>query len=115
MKFLLNIGPPSAYEIVAKLREDEFVDAATMRRIEARRIAESESRTRIGVQADMQQKEEDLGKLANTRIASEMTKILDTNVLEWSRLAREGLPAANGTGHSDPQIGQGFGLTGGTS
>jgi Domain of unknown function (DUF4407) len=117
VKFLLNIGPPSAYEVVAKLREDELVDAATMRRVETRRIAESESRTRIGVQADMQQKEEDVGKRANTRIATEMTKILDTTVLEWGRQAREGLPAANGSngaGHSDPQIGHGFGLTGGT-
>ena len=63
----------------------------------------------------MQQKEEDLGKHANTRIASEMTKILDTRVLEWGRQAREGLPAANGTGHPDAQIGHGFGLPGGTS
>jgi hypothetical protein len=115
VKFLLNIGPPSAYEVVARLKEDELVDAATMRRIETRRIAESESRTRIGVQADMQQKEEDLGKHANTRIAGEMTKILDTTVLEWGRQAREGLPAANGTGHPDAQIGHGFGLPGGTS
>ncbi len=113
VKFLLNIGPPSAYEVVAKLREDEAIDAATMRRIESRRIGEAESRTRIGVQDDMQQKEEDLGKHANTRIASEMTKILDATVLEWSRQEREGLPAANGTGHPDAQIGQGFGLTGG--
>jgi hypothetical protein len=113
VKFLLNIGPPSAYEVVAKLREDELIDAATMRRIETRRIAETESRTRIGVQADRQQKEEDLGKHANTRIASEMTKVLDTTVHEWSRQAREGVPAANGTGFPDPQIGQGFGLTGG--
>jgi pyruvate/2-oxoglutarate/acetoin dehydrogenase E1 component len=113
VKFLLNIGPPSAYEVVAKLREDELIDAATMRRIETRRIAETESRTRIGVQADRQQKEEDLGKHANTRIASEMTKVLDTTVHEWSRQAREGVPAANGMGFPDPQIGQGFGLTGG--
>ncbi len=115
VKFLLNIGPPSAYEVVARLKEDELVDAATMRRIETRRIAESESRTRIGVQSDMQQKEEDLGKHANTRIAGEMTKILDTTVLEWGRQAREGLPAANGAGHPDAQVGHGFGLPGGTS
>jgi Domain of unknown function (DUF4407) len=115
VKFLLNIGPPSAYEVVAKLREDEAIDAATMQRIESRRIGEAESRTRIGVQDDMQQKEEDLGKHANTRIATEMTKILDAAVHEWSRREREGLPAANGTGHPDAQIGQGFGLTGGVS
>jgi hypothetical protein len=114
VKFLLNIGPPSAYEVLSRLREDELIDAATMRRIETRRIREAESHTRVGVQADMQQKEEDLGKHANTRIATEMTKILDTSVLEWSRQAREGLPAANGTGHPDAQIGQGFGLSGGT-
>jgi Domain of unknown function (DUF4407) len=113
VKFLLNVGPPSAYEVVAKLREDELIDAATMRRIETRRIGETESRTRIGVQDDMQHKEEDLGKHANTRVASEMTKILDAPVHEWSRQEREGLPAANGTGHPGAQIGRGFGLTGG--
>lgn len=118
VKFLLNIGPPSAYEVVARLREDELIDAATMRRIERRRIGEAESHTRISVEADLQQKEEDLGKHANARIASEMTKVLDATVQDWSRQARDKLPsgagpAANGAGHPDAHLGHGFELPGG--
>ncbi len=112
VKFLLNIGPPSAYEVVAKLREDELVDAAHTRRVESRRIGESRSQARISLAADMQQKRADLGKYASTRFASEMTTVLDATAGEWAAHALDGQPAASGNGHPDPQIGQGFGLPG---
>jgi hypothetical protein len=119
VKFLLNIGPPSAYEVVAKLREDELIDAASTRRVENRRIGESRSQTRVSVAADLQQKEADLGRHANTRIAGEMTKVLDATVQEWSRQATDRLPggvwpATNGTGHPESRNGEDFGLPGGT-
>jgi hypothetical protein len=112
VKFLLNIGPPSAYEVVAKLRDDELIDAAHTRRVESRRIGEGQSQTRISVAADMQQKEVDLGKHANTRFASELTKVLDATAGEWGRQVLDRRPAANGSGHPDAQIGQDFGLPG---
>jgi hypothetical protein len=112
VKFLLNIGPPSAYEVVAKLREDELIDAAHTQRVEGRRIGESQSQTRISLAADMQQKKVDLGKHASTRLASEMTTVLDATAGEWAAHALDGPPAANGSGHPDAQIGQDFGLPG---
>jgi hypothetical protein len=120
VKFLLNIGPPSAYDVVAKLREDEIADAAHTRRVENRRIGESRSQTRVSVAADLQQKQADLGRHANTRIAGEMTKVLDACVQEWSRQTTARLPgglwpAANGAGHSDLLDGEDFGLPGGES
>jgi len=115
VKFLLNIGPPSAYEVVAKLSEDELIDAAHTRRVESRRIGESRSQTRISLAADMQQKRVDLGKHANTRFASEMTTVLDATAGEWAARALGRQPATNGNGHADPQIGQGFGLPGGAT
>jgi hypothetical protein len=94
VKFLLNIGPPSAYEVVAQLREDELIDAAQVRRIESRRIGEAKSQIRINVEADMREKEEDLGRRANSCVAGEMTKVLDVALQEWSRQVRAKLPAA---------------------
>jgi hypothetical protein len=115
VKFLLNIGPPSGYEVVAKLREDELIDAAHTRRVESRRIGESRSQTRISLAADMQQKKADLGKHVSTRFASEMTTVLDATAGEWAARALDGPPAGNGSGHPDAEIGQGFGLPGGAT
>jgi hypothetical protein len=92
VKFLLNMGPLSAYEVVARLAEDERIDAATTRRIEARRMEEAGSRARIGVQADMRTREEDLGRYVNQQVAAEITKILDASLQDWGRQARENLP-----------------------
>jgi hypothetical protein len=110
VKFLLNIGPPSAYEVVARLRDDELIDAANTRRIEGRRLGETRSQTRISVAADMQQKEIDVGRHTNTRVASEMTRVLDATVHEWGSQARRRLPSANGSGRPDAHVGQDFGL-----
>lgn len=92
VKFLLNMGPLSAYEVVARLAEDERIDAATARRIEARRMEEAGSQARVRVQADMRWREEDLGRYVNRQVAAEITKILDASLQDWGRQARAGLP-----------------------
>jgi hypothetical protein len=93
VKFLLNIGPLSAYEVVARLAEDERIDAATTRRIEARRTEEAGSQARVSVQADMRRREEDLGRHVNQQVAAEITKILDASLRDWGRQALASLPA----------------------
>jgi len=125
VKFLLNMGPLSAYEVVGRLREEELIDAATARRIESRRIEEGKSRVRIGVEADMREREEELGRRANKHVAAEMAKILDATLRDWSLQVRAKLPSggggadlsvaspgasANGATRPIPQLGPGFGL-----
>jgi Domain of unknown function (DUF4407) len=92
VKFLLNMGPLSAYEVVARLAEDERIDAATTRRIEARRMEEAGSQARVRVQTDMRRREEDLGRYVNQQVATEITKILDASLQDWGRRARASLP-----------------------
>jgi hypothetical protein len=115
VKFLLNMGPLSAYEVVARLKEDELIDAASTHRIEARRMEEARSQVRVRVQADMRTKEEDLGRHVNQQVAEEVTKILDAELQEWSRQVRAqlpgggGSPSANGAAHPMGYAGHGLG------
>ena len=107
VKILLNLAPPSAYDIVAKLTDDQLTEEARVRRVEKRHNAEAKSRTRINVEDDMRTREENLGKQANAHVADEMTKILDIALQEWSQQVRTTLsasaprpgpaPAANGS------------------
>jgi hypothetical protein len=92
VKFLLNMGPLSAYEVVARLAEDERIDAATARRIESRRTEEASSQVRVRVRADRGRREEDLGRYVNQRVAAEITKIVDESLPDWGRQARASLP-----------------------
>jgi hypothetical protein len=122
VKFLLNMGPLSAYEVVARLREDQAIDAATTRRVESSRLEEASSQARVRVQADLRRKEEDLARYMNRQIAAETTKILDAALQEWSKQARASLsrggarpsgdgpaPSANGAGRPAGHLGEGFG------
>jgi len=109
VKFLLNMGPLSAYEVVARLREDAAIDAATTHRVESRRLEEASSQARVRVQADLRRKEEDLGRYVNRQVVAEMTKILDASIQEWGRQARASLPgggaapSANGAARHWPE------------
>jgi hypothetical protein len=109
VKFLLNMGPLSGYEVVARLREDEVIDAATTHRVESRRLEEASSQARVRVQADLRRREEDLGRYVNRQVAAEMTKILDASLREWSRQARASLPGGgarpSGDGPAPPANG----------
>lgn len=98
VKVLLNFGPLSAYEIVAKLKEDELIDKARTLRNEARRIEESKSQTRIDIEDHMRSKEVVLGRQANDHVAAEMTKILDVALHDWSTRVQARL-----SGHGQPQ------------
>lgn len=102
IKILLNLLPPSAYEIVAKAKDDEITDVARNQRVTNRRIEEGRSRTRINVEDDMRTREETLGRQANEHVAAEMTTILDTALQEWSRQVRSTLAASANNNGSSP-------------
>ena len=117
VKVLLNFGPMSAYEIVAKLNEDELIDKARTQRNEARRVEEAKSRTRINIEDHMRTKEEVLGKQANDHVAGEMTKILDLALQDWStrvrgRLSGIGQAQHGFAGQGQPGNGPGPGANG---
>jgi uncharacterized protein DUF4407 len=112
VKILLNLAPMSAYDTVIKLEEDKLIDAARTRRAEWRRIEEGKSRTRISIEDDMRTKEEALGRQANNHVATEMTKILDIALQEWSQRVRarlsggdQGPAAASGGQPGQPPVG----------
>ena len=114
VKFLLNLGPVSAYESAAKDRDDLKVDEAHIRRAEGRRraqdestartrksddergIADGRSKARIQVEEDMRVLEVNLGKRANKHVASEMEKILDVALQKWSSQVQARLSASGG-------------------
>ena len=101
VKILLNLLPPSAYEIVAKTEDEGITDKARNQRVTNRRIEEGKSQTRINVEEDMRKREETLGRQANEHVAAEMTKILDTALQEWSQQVRSTL-SANGNNSDSP-------------
>ncbi|GII62312.1 hypothetical protein Skr01_23970 [Sphaerisporangium krabiense] len=119
VKVLLKLGGESPYDLVAKSRADEQVDAERLRRSNDRRRAEKASRDEVTVEEgrarvmlaleeDMRTREEALGRQANEHVAAEMGKILDVALREWSdqvkaRLA-EAVPGA-GAGPQSPPSG----------
>lgn len=129
VKFLLNLGPPSTYEKVGKLEEEEILDQARLNRLMQRRNAERESdeqqkkadaatRVRVNVAEDMSNREQAMGIHANEHVAGKMEEVLDAALQEWSEQVRAKLNAGaaqvNGNGSSPyPQTwtsGSGFGL-----
>ena len=116
VKFLLNLGPLSAYESALKSRDDEKVDEVKLERAERRRLQEGESQARITeredyrsieagklkahvqVEEDMRTREVDLGRHANEYVASEMKKILDLALGQWSKEVQSSLSRHPGTG-----------------
>ena len=83
VKFLLNMGPRSAYEAIAEHQEEQAARLALMRLDEERYIEEEKSRDRINVESLMRQKEKDLGQQANQYVASQMEDIMDAALAEW--------------------------------
>jgi len=129
VKFLLNLGPPSTYEKVAKLEEEKILDQARLDRLTQRRNAERESdeqqkradaatRVRVNVTEDMSNREQAMGIHANEHVAGKMEEILDAALQQWSQQVHAKLNGAaaqlNGNGSSPhPQMWQaasGFGL-----
>ena len=99
VKFLLNLGPLSAYE-------GALADRMNLKRAERRRLDEGESEERITeaeshrsiemgklkahveVEEDMRDREVKLGKHANDYVAGEMKGILDVALGNWGREVR---------------------------
>ena len=103
VKFLLNMGEPTAYEIAAQLKEEQIAESARIKSAESRQLEKRQSQarinaaeTRISVETDMRNREEELGKRANAHVASHLQEILDAALLEWSDQVRSRLPGAGG-------------------
>ncbi len=106
VKFLLNLGPVSAYENALNSRDAEKTDDMDLDRAERRRLNEGESEARItevesyrqidkgkleahvAVEKDMRDREVDLGKHANEYVAGEMKTILDAALGTWGHDVR---------------------------
>jgi hypothetical protein len=98
VKLLINLGPLTVYEKVAKSEEEILIDRIRLERITRRRNAERESEARINIEDDLRKKEEDLGKQANEYVAREMAKILDAALQEWSNQVRARLNTGGAAG-----------------
>ena len=83
VKVLLNLQPPTAYEVVAQARDDDLIEAVRAGQTEARRIEEGRpgpawpSRTTCG------SSEVAAGKRGNQHVEAELTRILDLLLQEW--------------------------------
>lgn len=104
VKLLLNFGPITTYETVAKLMDDERADRARTARNAARKIEEGKSRVRVKVEDHMRLKEEELGKEVNEYVAAEMKSILQIALQAWSARVQarlngaQAIPAVSGSG-----------------
>ena len=103
VKFLLNMGEPTAYAIAAQLKEEQIADSARIKSAESRQLEKRQSQaritaaeTRISIETDMRTREEELGKRANAHAARHLQEILDAALLEWSDQVRSRLPGAGG-------------------
>jgi hypothetical protein len=83
-KILLNLTPPTAYDVLAQSHEDELKDEAQIRRAELRQVEEEKSQARIDIEHDMRARERKVGKGANAKVASQMTAIVEAALDDWS-------------------------------
>lgn len=84
VKLLTSMGPPSLYDRISELEEKSVYDDAIQRRNHDRRRIEGDSRKRRKIEEDMRDRETELGLKANAHVASEMEKILDVALRQWS-------------------------------
>lgn len=84
VKVLTSIGPPSLYDRISELEDKSTLDDAIQRRNHERRRIEGDSRKRREIEDDMRKREIALGVKANAHVASEMEKILDIALQQWS-------------------------------
>ena len=111
VKFLLNIGPLSLYEVALKNEEDSITDKMKTSRVTRRQDIEREALKQQAIDEDMRQREEALGKMANAHVAAHMETILKQALTNWSMQVQSqlggqmpgGTPGATGTGNPVPQ------------
>lgn len=84
VKFLLNMGPLSLYEIALKNEEDSKIDQFKTTRVTKRQDIEREALKQQAIDEDMRQREESLGKMANAHVAAHMETILTQALMNWS-------------------------------
>ena len=104
VKLLLSMDRNSAYESVARKNENKVIDAAKIERAEHRQIAEQKSQARLQVEADMRQKEIDLGKHANQYVETAMMKILDAALQHWGNQVTAQLTATGQLPAAQPPV-----------
>jgi hypothetical protein len=76
VRFLLNLGPETAYDTAVRLKEKQLIHITQLRYDEERSIEKIRSQTRISLEKDIREKGESID-------ASEMVKILDKALQEW--------------------------------
>jgi hypothetical protein len=108
VKFLLNMGPLSLYEIALKNEEDSKIDEFKSTRVTKRHDIEREALKQQAIDEDMRQREEALGKLANAHVAAHMEAILTQALKNWSTQVQSQLggqipPGTPGNGSPAPQ------------
>ena len=84
VKFLLNIGPLSLYEVALKNAEDSITDTMKTTRVTRRQDIEREALKQQAIDEDMRQREEALGKMANAHVAAHMETLLTQALTNWS-------------------------------
>ena len=107
VKFLLNIGPLSLYELALKNEEDSITDVMKTSRVTKRQDVEREALKQQAIDEDMRQREEALGKMANAHVAAHMESILKQALTNWSMQVQSQLggqmpPGGSGTGNPAP-------------
>ena len=108
VKFLLNIGPLSLYEIALKNEENLITDTMKTSRVTRRQDIEREALKQQAIDEDMRQREEALGKMANAHVAAHMETILKQALTNWSvqvqsQLGGQLTGGAPDTGHPAPR------------
>lgn len=108
VKFLLNMGPLSLYEVALKNEEDSRVDEFKTTRVTKRQDIEREALKQQAIDEDMRQREEQLGKMANAHVAAHMEVILTQALNNWSTQVQSQLGGqipggAPGAGGAVPQ------------
>ena len=99
VKFLLNRGPLSLYEIALKNEEDSKIDQFKTTRVTRRQDIEREALKQQAIDEDMRQREESLGKMANAHVAAHMEAILTQALANWSTQVQSQLGGQMPGGH----------------
>src|ERR1700761_528935 len=111
VKLLLSLDKDSAYDVVARKKENGIIDREKIEQAQARQILEQKSQARLQIERDMRDREIDLGRRANQYVADQMTRILDVALQQWgtqvtAQLQGTGQAQVQGTGWARPQPGR---------
>ena len=104
VKILTGLGPPSVYDRIREMDDNELVSGAKARqrtesklRDEIERRDAAETKKLQAIEDDMRAREQGLGVKANKHVEGEMEKILDVALAHWSMDVRRTLQATGGS------------------